>query len=93
MIKKDELYEVMVVGTNINHYKQFYPDIKIGMRIKVSGDELPQSSHFKVKFRCDFCGREYERVMYSGARSGLTCQERYGVDHPMQDYEIHKKIR
>lgn len=105
MIKKDELYEITIVGTNINHYKQFYPDIKIGMKIKVSGDKLSQSSHLKVKFICDFCGREYERIMYSEARSGLmnackwcrqkktrlTCQEKYGVNHPMQDYEIHKK--
>lgn len=43
MIKKDELYEITIVGTNINHYKQFYPDIKIGMKIKVSGDKLSQS--------------------------------------------------
>ena len=70
MIKQDELYEVTVTGTNINHYRQFYPDIKMRTKIKVSGNELPPSSHVKVKFLCDFCGEEYERTVYSENQIG-----------------------
>lgn len=105
MIKKDELYEITVTGTNVQHYKQFYPEIKIGQKIKVFGNEISKSSHLKIKFICDFCGEEYERIVYSEMRSGtinackkcrtkktqLTCRQKYGVDHPMQDYMIHKK--
>lgn len=105
MIKKDELYEVTVTASNIEHYRQFYPEIKIRSKIQVTGEQLPNSSHTKVKFICDFCGAEYERVKYSEIRSGelnacpkcknqktkKTCQEKYGKDHPMQVAEIHQR--
>lgn len=105
MIKPDELYEITVTGTNINHYKQYYPEIKIRTKIKVTGEQLSKSSHLKVKYICDFCGQVYERKAYSELRSGelnackncrqkktqLTCQQKYGVDHPMQNEEIHKR--
>lgn len=105
MIKPDELYEITVTGANIKYYRTLYPDVKLMTKIKVTGNELPSSSHMKIKFICDFCGAEYERVVYSEKRSGLvnacplcrtkktivTCNERYGVNHPMQDYNIHKK--
>lgn len=106
MIKQDELYEVQVAPTTINHFRQFSPNIKMGEKIQVSGEQLPQSSHVRIKYICDFCGAIYERKKYSELRSGLefnackqcrqkktilTCRKKYGVDHPMQDYEIHKK--
>lgn len=106
MIKKDELYEVQVAPTTINHFRQFFPNIKMREKIRVSGEQLPNFSHVSIKYICDFCGAIYERKKYSELRSGLqfnackkcrqkktilTCQEKYGVDHPMQDYKIHKK--
>lgn len=106
MIKMDELYEVTIAPTTINHFRQFFPSIRMGEKIKVNGAQLPNSSHMTIKYICDFCGSIYERKKYSELRSGLntnacincrskkiikTCQERYGVNHPMQDFEIHQK--
>lgn len=105
MIKPDELYEVTVAPTTINHFRQYFPDIKMRSKIKVTGNQLPESSHVTIKYICDFCGAEFERKKYSELRSGnvnackncrnkkiiKTCQEKYGVNHPMQNFEIHKK--
>ena len=106
MIKQDELYEVIVAPTTINHFRQFFPNIKMREKIKVTGEQLPDSSHVAIKYICDFCGAEYIRKKYSELRSGKevnacsycrnkkiikTCQEKYGVNHPMQNFNIHKK--
>lgn len=105
MIKLDEYYEVTVAPTTINYFRKFFPEIRMRQKIRVTGDQLPDSSHVKIKYICDFCGNVFERIKYSEKRSGdinacplcknkkiiKTCQERYGVDHPMQDFNIHKK--
>ncbi len=106
MIKSDELYEVTIVGTNLEHYRKFYPDIKLMDKIQVKGTELPRSSHVKVKYICDYCGAIYERMKYSEIRSGEeknackkcrslksrdTCLRKYGVEHPMQVSDIHQR--
>ena len=102
----DELYEVTVAPTTIKHFKEFFPNIKMGEKIKVNGAQLLPSSHMVIKYICDFCGEVYERKKYSELRSGMdinackkcqnkkmikTCQEKYGVNHPMQVFEIHQK--
>lgn len=106
MIKPNELYKTTVVFKNIQHYKQYYPNIKIMDVIYVKGEELTPGSKIKVKYICDFCGKEYERTKDSERRSGLeynacpncrtkkiqqTCLEKYGVSHPMKDPEIHRR--
>ena len=106
MIKPNELYKTTVVPKNIKHYKQYYPDIKLMDIIEVKGEELTPGSKIKVKYLCDFCGSEYIRSKISEKRSGLewnacakcrtkkiqkTCLEKYGVDHPMKDPEIHRR--
>ena len=105
MFKEDERYKTTIVGNNINHYRKYYPNVKIGEVILVKPEELPPQSHLKVKFICDFCGQVYERILYSEMRSGAcnackncrqkkieqTCLEKYGVRHPMQDAVIHEK--
>lgn len=106
MIKPDELYEVTVSPKTLKYFRELFPNVKLMSKIQVTGEQLSDSSHVKIKYICDFCGAVYERQKYSELRSGkeynacpccrtqktiLTCKERYGVNHPMQNFDIHKK--
>lgn len=71
MIKKNELYEITIVRTNINHYKQFFPNINYFDKIFVSGEQLSSQSHQKIKYICDYCGKEFERTKGSQNRNGV----------------------
>ena len=67
----DEYIEVPITARNVNHYKLKGYDIPMkysekskkevidtSKKIKVKVEHLPESSHIKIRYACDNCGRE-----------------------------------
>lgn len=71
MIKNDQFFKVCICRNNLKQYYQEkgYKIEKIGDYIKVKAEDLPPNSHLKIKYICDYCGEEFERVIYSNQRS------------------------
>lgn len=62
MIKKNELYEITIVRTNINHYKQFFPNINYFDKIFVSGEQLSSQSHQKLNIFVTIVGKSLKEL-------------------------------
>lgn len=54
--------EVSVTARNINHYRANGYDVpeRLGEMILINVEDLPSSSHVKILYRCDCCGKDFE---------------------------------
>ena len=53
-----EKIKVGISFTNIEHYKQYFDNLKIGDKIEITPNKLSTNSHLKVLVKCDICGDE-----------------------------------
>lgn len=95
---------------NKSYYESLnYRFTKFGEQFKVKAEDLPHSSHLKVKVTCDYCGKELEITMQNytrtingngkvackscaGIKKKETMISKYGVEFPIQNPDIKKKI-
>lgn len=70
MIKPGQIIEITLVRPNmVTEYQEKGYDGKVGQKIKVKAEDLSMSSHKKIYYICDYCGTEFERIIYSNSRS------------------------
>lgn len=70
MIKPGQIIEITLVRPNmVTEYQEKGYDGKVGQKIKVKAEDLSMSSHKKIYYICDYCGTEFERIVYSNSRS------------------------
>lgn len=50
--------EIKIRKNNIEHFKKFYPNIKVSDIINIKPEELTHSSHKKILIQCDICGTQ-----------------------------------
>jgi len=50
--------KVGICFNNINHYKQYFDNLKIGDKIEIPIEKLSPGSHLKILSKCDICGVE-----------------------------------
>ena len=57
MILQDKI-EIKVNGTTVKYYKSLGYKVKNKQTIIINVEELPKSSGYKIKVKCDYCGKE-----------------------------------
>ena len=53
----------------VEYYKEKGYEAEIGKILDVKGEDLTPSSHEKIVYICDYCGKEFSRIVYSNERS------------------------
>ena len=103
----EQLVKVKLSSLNMKFYKSLgYVCHHKGDVIEVNAFDLQPTSRIRVKCKCDFCGKEFERkyILLHG-RKKHTCGdqncklklreetniEKFGVPYPSQDPEIARK--
>lgn len=66
-----EKIKIKVNGKTIAHYKSIGYNVMLGDEIEINTDELNKGSHFKIKVKCDVCGKERDNLMYKEYLSNL----------------------
>jgi hypothetical protein len=64
--------EVNISSRNINHYKRFYNDLKVGMILLVNVDKITSGSDVKVDLTCDKCGILFKKKINNLNRDRLN---------------------
>jgi len=98
---------INISSSNITHYSSYYDDLKIGNKLNVNFNELPQFSNTTIKVKCDYCSKENELKMKNYSKYGYydgdylckSCKtkknnlEKYNVENVFQLDEIKEKIK
>ena len=105
MIITDKI-KINITKSNIDHYKQYYNDIKLKDSIFVNVNELTKGSHNKIEMKCDICGNEYIsefNILYNNnslnyfickkCKRKDTVLKKYGVDNVFQSNIIKEKSK
>jgi hypothetical protein len=105
MIITDKI-KINITQSNIDHYKQYYNDIKLKDSIFVNVNELTKGSHSKIEMKCDICGNEYIsefNILYNNnslnyfickkCKRKDTVLKKYGVDNVFQSDIIKEKSK
>ena len=70
MIKPNQKIKIRLVRPNlVEYYTQKGYKGKTGEDIIVKAEDLTPVSHKKIVYICDYCGEEFERIVYSNERS------------------------
>lgn len=71
MIKENQLIEITIMRNSMKDYYESkgYKIIKLGQTITINAVDISPSSHRKIIYICDYCGKEFERVPHSNKRS------------------------
>lgn len=109
MLIKNQLIEIQISSSNINHFTHLGYDVKRGQTIMVPPEDLTESCHKKVDVICDICGKKVKKeyVNYLNGRTydidccvecrqiknRMTNQQKYGTDYPLQNKDIMKKAK
>lgn len=108
MLVENQKIETRWTNTNKEHYISLgYNFTKMHDKLIVDAVDLPDGSHAKVEFICDYCGNHIVKVWrdairYDGKDCCCKCQKlktkdicnkRYGVDNVFQLKEIQDKTR
>lgn len=110
MIVPNQRIKVKWCSSNVNWYKsKGYNYTKFGDEFEINANDLPLSSHYKVKVVCSYCGQEYETPFVQHIKSesnfGDCCKkckpqkskktfnEKYGVDNPFQAESCKEKSK
>jgi len=103
-----KIINITITNRNLNYYKKFYTNIKIGDEIDIDVVNLPKNSSLKIKVKCDICGKIRDIIYqyYNRIKGEYCCckkcankkrQEslfkKYGVYFPTQSKEIRNKIK
>ena len=64
--------EVNISSRNINHYKRFYNDLKVGMILLVDVDKITSGSDVKVDLICDKCNVLFKKKINNLNRDRLN---------------------
>lgn len=71
MVKENQFFKICICRNNLRQYyeEKGYEIKKIEDYIEVNAKDLTPSSHLKIKYICDYCGEEFDRIVYSNERS------------------------
>lgn len=70
MILDNQYYSIKICRKAMQDYYNSKGYLcKVGQEIKVNAKDLSPQSHLKVKYVCDYCGKEFSRIVYSNERS------------------------
>ena len=70
--------ELKVSRKNIDHFKQWYKDIKLKDIIKVDPEKLQKSSSIRLDVSCDICGVE-RNIKYQAYHKNINSCEEYKI--------------
>jgi hypothetical protein len=70
--------ELKVSRKNIDHFKQWYKDIKLKDIIKVDPEKLQKSSSIRLDVSCDICGIE-RNIKYQAYSKNINSCEEYPI--------------
>jgi hypothetical protein len=70
--------ELKVSRKNIDHFKQWYKDIKLKDIIKVDPEKLQKSSSIRLDVSCDICGIE-RNIKYQAYSKNINSCENYPI--------------
>ena len=70
--------EVLIHPSNLKYYKDFFNDIKIGLKINVDVDILYKGSKIKVNVLCDNCYSKHD-VEFRNVKEKYYCRKCFGV--------------
>ena len=71
----NEFIELKITRKNIDHFTQWYKDIKLKDIIKVDPNNLQKSCNIKVDVSCDICGVERNIKFYAYTKNISSCPE------------------
>lgn len=103
MIKSNQKIKIYICRNSMREYyeSKAYP-CKIGDTIEIEARDLSQGSHKKITYICDYCGKEFERVIYSNIRSkknGIQkdacsdCQTKITKDNNFLKYGVDNPMK
>lgn len=71
MVKEGQKFKIVICRNNMRkHYEERgYKISQLGETIEVDAKDLTKGSKFKIKYICDYCGEEFERLVQSNERS------------------------
>lgn len=70
MIKPGQIIEITLTRPDmVLQYRNKGYEGKIGQKIQVKAEDLSHQLHKKIQYICDYCGAEFERIIYSNYRS------------------------
>lgn len=102
-----ENIKVRVNNFNKNHFENLGYYVEINSYINIKVEELPTGSGLKIKVKCDYCGKEFNKAYrrYLKTKDKLCCDkcktqkfqetiiEKYGVDCTLKIPEIAEKVK
>jgi len=98
--------EIRINPSNINHYNNYYDNLKVNELKIVNVKYLTKGSKYKIKMRCDKCYSEYniaynilhknnslEKFICKNCKRKKTTQQKYGVNNIFQLDKIKDKSK
>jgi len=74
----DKSVEIKISKKNIDHFLQYYKDIKLKDIIQVDPNNLQKSSNVKIDVSCDICGNE-RNIKYQAYTKNINSCEEYPI--------------
>ena len=72
----DEKFSINIKSRNIDHYKQFFNNIKINDIVSASLDQLHSGANIEINVSCDICGN-VKKMMYVRYKRYLGNDDKY----------------
>ena len=74
----DKYVEIKINLKNINHFIQYYKDIKLKDIINVKPEELQKNSNIKINVECDICGIS-RQIKYQAYQKNINSCEEHNI--------------
>lgn len=107
MLIPNQLIEIRISRSNIEHFKNLGYDVKIKDLICVPVEHLKDKSHILVWVKCDVCAKEYQKEYRNylkqhtynidtcnackNIKTKQTCMDKYGVKNVFQVEEFKNR--
>lgn len=102
-----ENIKVRVNNFNKNHFESLGYYVEINSYINIKVEELPIGSGLKIKVKCDYCGKEFDKAYrrYLETKDKICCDkckthkfqetilEKYGTDCTLKIPEVAEKVK
>ena len=104
-----EFVDLIINRGNINYYKKFNNNLKIGDNLKININDLPKSSRYKIDVKCEDCNTikkmrycDYNKYMINKNKNKYTCKMctlknnnllKYNVENVFQLDSVKEKIK
>lgn len=103
MIKENQKIKIYICRKDMQkYYNEKGYNCEVGETIEVEAKDLSKGSHKKIKYICDYCGEEFERIPYSNSRSKNSgvkkdacpqCQTKLRKDNSLLRYGVDNPMK